>query len=251
MRPDSAGCRAGRLIAPLLLLLAGDSRAQPQACPSAGEWPAKLRLEYDVTASRGPFSINGQSILAFERNGTSYSITVDTLAVAIFHARQTSRGTVEADGLRPSEYAESRGSRSPQTTTFDWSAQIVSFSVAPDSPAATVPGLQDRVSLLVQLALHVRPAAAEAPFEIPVAGARRVGPYRFVRRGVETVKVPVGAVEAVHLERAQEGEKDRLEAWFGSSWCGLPVRLRYTDRNGSVIDHRMRAARIESAETKP
>src|SRR5262249_43460947 len=148
--------------------------------------------------------------------------------------------------LRPLEFVESRGSRTPQTATFDWDAKLVHFSAAADTPAPTEPGLQDRVSVLLQLALQVRPTTREGPLEIPVAGARRVGPYRFTRRGVETVKVPVATMEALHLERTPEdGDKDRLEAWFAAGWCDLPVRLRFTDRNGAVIDERLRAARID------
>ncbi|HUL67005.1 MAG TPA: DUF3108 domain-containing protein [Burkholderiaceae bacterium] len=246
MRADSSDRGARFAIAALLLLLAASARAQSLTCPKPGEWPAKLRLEYDVTASRGPFSINGESILAFERNGSAYSVTVDTESALIYHARQTSRGTIDASGLRPLEFVETRGSRTPQTAKFDWDAKLVHFSAAADSPAPTEPGLQDRVSVLLQLALQVRPAAREGPLEIPVAGARRVGPYRFAKRGAETVKVPIGTMEALHLERTpEEGDKDRLEAWFAAGWCGLPVRLRFTDRNGSVVDERLRAARID------
>jgi len=233
------------LLALLVPLLAATARAQAPACPSGGEWPGKLRLEYEVTASRGPFSISGESVLAFERSGTAYTIAVDTDAAMLFHARQTSRGTIDASGLRPSEFVETRGSRTPQTASFDWNAKVVQFSAAPDSLAPTQAGLQDRVSLLLQLALHERAAKAEGPIEIPVAGARRIGPYKLERRGLETVKVPVGTVEAVRIERAMTDDQDRLEAWFAASWCGLPVRIRYTDRKGGVIDHRMRAARIE------
>jgi hypothetical protein len=246
MRKDSGGRGVRLAIATGLFVLAASARAQAPTCPQAGEWPAKLRLEYDVTASRGPFSISGSSVLVFERSGGSYSITVNTDSAAIYHARQTSRGTIDANGLRPVEFVESRTSKSPQTATFDWDAKLVHFSAAADSPAPTEPGLQDRASVLLQLALQVRPASREGPLEIPVAGARRVGPYRFAKRGVETVNVPVGAVEALHLERTpEEGDKDRLEAWFAAGWCGLPVRLRFVDHNGGVIDQRLRAARIE------
>ena len=233
----------GMSLAPLLLAVAVTTHAQTPTCPSKDEWPAKLRLDYDVTASRGPFSLSGDSILTFERTGKDYSITVNTDAAAFFHARQTSRGTIEAGGLQPIEYVETRTARSAQTTTFDWNAKLVHFSIAPDSPSPTEPGLQDRVSLLVQLAFPLHAATAEGPLEIPVAGARRVGPYRLLRLGVEALKVSVGTVEAAHFERAED--RDRLEAWFAESWCGLPIRLRFTDKNGGVIDHRMRGASIQ------
>jgi hypothetical protein len=225
-------------------VVAGAVQTEPPTCPAGKEWPLKMRLEYDVTASRGPLSINGESVLTFERNGSAYSITVNTDSAVIYHARQTSRGTIDGSGLKPAEFVEVRGSRTPQTTSFDWDAKSVLFSANPDTPGSTSPGLQDRASLLLQLAWRHRTVGAESTFEVPVAGARRVGPYRFVSQGVETVKVPIGAVEALHIERAND-EPDRLAAWFSTGWCGLPVRIRFTDRNGGVIDHRLRAARID------
>jgi len=233
----------GMSLAPLLLAVAVTTHAQTPKCPGNDEWPSKVRLDYDVAASRGPFSLSGDSILTFERTGKDYTINVNTDAAAFFHARQTSRGTLEAGGLQPLEYVETRTGRDAQTTTFDWNAKLVHFSIAQDSPSPAEPGLQDRVSLLVQLAFHLHAATAAGPFEIPVAGARRVGPYHLVRLGVEAVKVPAGTIEAAHFERAED--KDRLEAWFAQSWCGLPIRLRFTDKNGGVIDHRIRGASID------
>jgi len=237
----------GRLVLLVAVALpgiaAGAVQAEPPTCPAGNEWPSKMRLDYDVTASRGPLSISGDSVLTFERNGPAYSIVINTDSAFIYHARQTSSGTIDALGLKPVEYVETRGSRTPQTTSFDWNAKSVVFSTAPDSPGTTQPGLQDRASLLLQLTWHHKGPGAESSFEVPVAGARRVGPYRFVTHGVETVKVPVGAIEAVRIERVDD-EHDRVAAWFAAGWCGLPVRIRYTDRNGGVIDHRLRAARI-------
>jgi hypothetical protein len=219
--------------------------AQPASCPAGNDWPAKVRLEYDVTASRGPFSINGESVLVFERNGATYSINLETDSAAIYHMRQTSRGSVEPGGLRPDEYVEMRGKRTPVTTTFDWSAKSVTFSVAPDSTAETQPGLQDRATLPLQLAWLQRATPAATSFDVPLTGSRSVGVARFARQGVESVKVSLGTLEAVRFERAAGHEQDRIEAWFSAEWCGLPVRIRYTDKNGSIIDHRMRGARIE------
>lgn len=228
------------------LLLGGAAHAQTPNCPAANEWPAKLRLEYDVTASRGPLSISGDSVLLFERAGNAYTIGIDTDSSGLYHARQTSRGTIGTSGLRPVEYVEARGKRTPQTTTIDWDAKTMRFSAAPDAFATPLPGLQDRASLLLQLALHLRAASSSAAtIELPLASSRRVTPYKFGRRGSEKLKVPVGTVDAVRLEREVDDEHDKIEAWFGPAWCGLPVRIRYTDKNGGVIDHRLRAVRID------
>jgi hypothetical protein len=240
--------KAARRLGASIALAAGcvvaAADAQAPACPAPNAWPAKIRIEYDVTASRGPLSISGESVLVFGRAGDDYTINVETDSAGLYHARQTSRGRIEANGLRPNEFVESRGRRAPATTTFDWGAGTVAFSVAPDSPATTVPGLQDRVSQLLQLAWLRRAAADAGSYEIAVAGARRVFMTRFVTAGTEAVKVPVGTVEAVRLERESKDD-DKIEAWFGPAWCGLPVRIRYVDRKGGTVDHRMRSARIE------
>jgi hypothetical protein len=234
---------ARSLIAPLLGVVAWSAQGQP-VCLSGDSWPTKMRIEYDVTASRGPLFINGESVLQFERAGNFYTLVVTTDSAAIYHARQTSRGNIEPGGLRPEEYVEVRGNRTPQKTVFDWNAKEVRFTTNPDMPSPTSPGLQDRITLLLQLAWRQR-SATDTSFEVPVAGARRVYPYHFERHGAEKVKVTIGEIDAVRIERPADEEQDRIEAWFSKTWCDLPVRIRYTDRKGGVIDHRMRAARIE------
>src|SRR5262245_9487441 len=176
MRLVSGSRYARWLCAPLLGSIVHVALAQAPACPRGDEWPAKIRLEYSVTASRGPLSINGDSVLLFERSGTSYSISIETNAAAIYHASQTSRGTVEPGGLQPAEYVEARTRKPTQTTTIDWKTKRVSFSAAPDVSAETQPWLQDRASLLLHLAWRQR-SHVDATFEVPVTGSRRVAVY--------------------------------------------------------------------------
>src|SRR5262249_29188170 len=189
--------------------------------------------------------LSGESALQFQRNGDAYTITVDTDAALVYHARQISRGTIDANGLRPNEFIEDRSGKATQTTTFDWNAGVVLFTTAPDAPGKTEPGLQDRASLLLQMTWLHRLEDSAATIEVPVAGARRVTTDRFISRGAETLKMPVGTVATLHVEREAAADQDRLEAWFGDTWCGVPVRIRYTDHKGGVIDQRLRSATFE------
>jgi hypothetical protein len=226
------------------IALADAAGAQPPACPPGDAWPARMRLEYDVTASRGVLAVDGESVLVFERDGGGYRLSVDTKSPGLYSAQQTSRGTIETRTLRPVQYVERRGRRDPVTTSMDWDAQRVTFSAAPDALVTTRPGLQDRATLLLQLAWLQRAAPQAASLEVAVAGSRRTSVYRFVRKGRENLDLPAGAIEAARLDRADD-ERDRIEAWFGTGWCGLPVRVRYIDHKGGVIEHRLRAARLD------
>jgi hypothetical protein len=70
--------------------------------------------------------------------------------------------------------------------------------------------------------------------------------YRFERRGGEALALPppIGRTDTHRLERAMTAEHDRIELWLAPSLCWLPVRLRFTDDKGQVIDNRLREARI-------
>jgi len=124
----------------------------------------------------------------------------------------------------------------------------VNFSANAGQPALAPPDLQDRLSLLVQAGQLLRLALEGAPpaaIEIPVAGARRISTYRLVLRGAETLDLPAGRIETWKLERPRDNEHDGLEAWVAPSLCWLPVRLRFTDERGTVIENRLRAARFD------
>jgi hypothetical protein len=227
-----------------LLACAGQFAAAQPACPP-GEWPTRIELVYEVTASRGPLTIDGTGALRFERNGAAYSLSSEVEAVGLYRARQSSRGTIDAGGLKPAEYVEVRGGRPPRSVRFDWVNKRVEFSAAPDSPAVTRAGMQDRASLVLQLAWRQRANPDAAAYEIDVAGVRRVATFRFERGGEATLQMPAGTIDAVMWRRPGDEDSDRVEVWYAPRWCGLPVRIRYTDRRGGTIDHRLRTARIE------
>lgn len=228
-----------------LLACAGQLAAAQPDCPSS-EWPARIALDYDVTARRGPLSIDGTGALRFERNGATYRLSSEVEAIGLYRAHQSSRGTIDAGGLKPEEYAEARGGRPVRTVRFDWAARRVAFSAAPDTPAVARAGMQDRASLLLQLGRRWRAQPDAEAYELLVAGVRRAATFRFARSGAAALQLPAGTVDAVLLQRfGEDGDDDRIEVWYGPAWCGLPVRIRYTDRRGGTIDYRLRAARLE------
>lgn len=236
--------RAAASGALLAFACAGHTAAAQPACPP-GQWPARVTLDYDVTASRGSVSVVGNGALRFERDGSAYRLVSEIEAVGLYRARQSSRGTIVANGLQPDEYVETRSGRAARFVRFDWTGKRVEFSAAPDSPAIARAGLQDRATLLLQLGWQRRARPDAALNEIPVAGARRVALFRFERGGYETLQLPAGAIDAVLLQRPADADHDRIEVWLAPARCGLPVRIRYTDRHGGTVEYRMRAVRLE------
>lgn len=235
--------RAAALV--VLVAMMPAAGAAELSCGSGAPVDISVRLDYAVTASKGPLSLAGDGAVVFRRVGGRYRMTSSLRTLGLFDARQSSEGTIGSDGLVPDAFAHHAGNRPALAVTFDWAAKQVTFR-----PAGTVeparPGMQDRLSLLVQLAWLRRSQPLAGEFEMPVASHRRVFAYTFVARGDETLDLPAGRFETVRLERRPESGDDVLDVWLAPQLCSLPVRVRYRDDKGLIVDQRLRGVQVLS-----
>lgn len=218
--------------------------AQALECGAGAPLAASVRLEYAATATRSVLSLSGNGTVVFRRQGDEYSMESMLQAFGIFEAHQTSSGSVRATGLVPREFSQ-RSSRRPQRrVSFDWSAQRVSFGDG-DAPEPTRPQMQDRLSMVLQLAWRLRNEPHLRRVAFPVAGLRHTSDYVFNHQGSETLTVPAGRYETIKFERHKDDGDDSLEVWLAPELCSLPVRLRFTDDKGLTVEQQLRAVRAE------
>jgi len=225
----------------LLAIVMMQTALAAPTCPSGQLWPPAFRFDFAVKATRSFFSLSGTNTLVLTRDAEGYTLVSETSAGIWFDARQSSQGRIGASGVVPEEYAERNKGRSQMTTSLDWKAERVTFS-ATDKVVPTQPQMQDRLSLLLQLGWAQR--AKTGNFELPIAGVRGASIYRFEARGVETIDTPAGRFQTLKIERPQDAVDDRLEVWLAPSLCGLPVRVRFTDHGGTVINNELKSARF-------
>jgi hypothetical protein len=230
-----------RLIGALLLAAAATAAGEPRCGPDA-PLDASVRLDFAVTASRAPLSLDGEARLVYRRHGNGYTIESTLQARGLFEAQQTSAGSVGAHGLVPESFTQRNSRRPPRSVSFDWPGKRVAFGASGESEP-TQPQLQDRLSVLMQLAWRHQRAPGAGRIELPVAGQRRISAYAFNAQAAEAVTVPAGRYEAVKFERHKEDGGESLEVWLAPALCALPVRLRYTDDRGLLIDQQLRAMR--------
>lgn len=212
------------------------------ACGADSPLSNSVRLEYAVTATRSVLSLAGDGVFEYRRAAKSYVIESTVTALGIFESQQSSTGSVRADGLVPRRFTLRSSRREPRSIDFDWVARRVSFSHTGGSEP-TQPQMQDRLSLMMQLAWRSRREPGKSTFEMPVAGPRHVSDFVFRSGGEETLATPAGRFDAVKFERHKEGSDDEFEVWLAPSLCSLPVRLRFTDDKGLVIEQQLRAVR--------
>lgn len=232
----------GLALSAFLTAVAPQARAAELDCGPDAPLSLSVRLDYHAAASRGLLSLAGDGAVTYRRAGDAYAMASTLRAAGIFDADQSSEGSVGNEGLRPAKFSQRSGRRPPLTVDFDWRDGQVAFSQTA-AQAPIQPQMQDRLSLLFQLAWRQRSAPDAPTIEIPVASQRSTATYVFTDREDATLVLPAGRFETVRFARHRKDAGDVLEVWLAPALCGLPVRLRFTDEKGTVIEQQLRAVR--------
>lgn len=190
------------------------------------ELPPPARLGYrwqDAPAGEAP------AYLDWRRDGSGYRLELDGVL-----GRLSSEGVSGDTGIEPARASETRAGRTA-ATSFDARTGQIAFETGGASAPATL-GVQDRASVLVQLAAIGRAAPAQFPdaVRIAVAGAAAVQVEEYQLIGEENVETGIGTLAAWHLAQLAAPGQPRLELWLAPSQDWLPVQLRLTRADGSA-----------------
>ncbi len=207
--------------------------------PSAYAIPGSVRLRYAVTGKSRGKSWNVDGELLWRHDGARYEARLGDSGPRQSSRSQQSTGQIGAGGLAPLRFSDTaRGSE--QATHFERDAGTLVFSNnAPQQPL--LPGTQDRLSVLLQLAALVGADPAKFPpgssITVPTAGRRDAQPWQFSVEADGALDLPGGSVATRKLVREPRGEYDlRVELWLGTTMDYVPVRIRLTQANGDFVD---------------
>lgn len=194
--------------------------------PADGNVVATLEQSFAIGADRYQLHSEGraQGLIAWFYRGTLV---------------QDSVGTVSTAGLAPSIYREQRGDRAPRWASIDAARGEVVFGSGLRREAP--PGVQDRLSVAVQLALlrQSRPALFEpgATIHLPMLGSSSVESVGWRVLGEEPVTTDAGVVRTMRLSRAGTSEDDpAIDVWLALDARIVPVRMRITEPSGRALD---------------
>lgn len=203
--------------------------------------PGRGTLRYVVIWGEQKFEI-GRAIHRWVHDGKTYEIQtlIETTGLAALRKSlklvQISHGEVTDKGLRPKEFLGERrsGEEPTERASFDWAAnRVILVSGDRRREAVLVPGAQDFASAWYQLGLE---APGRDRVEMMVATGKSYKKKVFERGPQEMLETRAGPIEAVHWRTTPEPDEDRVEVWLAPKYHQVPVRIRYTDRKGEVID---------------
>jgi hypothetical protein len=202
--------------------------------------PQPSVMRYEVTLRSRGFTVQGQARLDWWHNGQQYDLRLELSAPGLRERVQQSAGQITEEGLAPDRFSDK--SRGEQATHFDRTKQRLVFSNN-RADAALAAGMQDRLSVVVQLSMLVAGDAARfvpgTQIAIPTASTREAEDWVFRVEGEEDLDLPGGHLRALKLERLPRREFDqKVELWLAPGKDYAPVRLRLTNPDGGTVDQR-------------
>lgn len=152
------------------------------------------------------------------------------------HVRESSRGSMQPDGIRPDEYlfrrTGDRGSRLARVR-FDWqNGKAVNTVDGTPWQMDIPPGILDK--LVVQIAIMQQLQAGPSDLEFSIADGGKPKRYRVFIRDEETVDVPAGEFDTVRIEQEADNTRRKTFLWAAPALDYLPVKIMREESNGAV-----------------
>jgi len=196
------------------------------------QMPGAATLRYQL--ARG--MLHGTGELHWKPDGDRYEARLEGKLGSMTLLTQISSGGFDADGIAPVRFTDWRVRRSTVAANFQRPAGKVTFSGA-EQELPLQPGMQDRVSWMVQLAAIVaaQPALRNpgAKIVMHIVGAHGdTSVWTFHCAGRETVQTGLGPIATIKYARESEGGAydTRAAAWLDAAHHYLPARA--TMRSG-------------------
>ena len=223
----------------LLTSVAGLAQAAP---------PARIEVAYEMTRDG---SAMADVVEVLEHGGGRYQITETSKGRGLFalagRIKRSSRGLVDANGVRPLEFLDERPGRDSRAS-FDWQARTITTQHKEVQQTLPMPaGVQDRLSFLLAFSFFP-PKDKSVTYNI--ADGRGVSAQLYRVAGREKLKTPAGEFSTLKLVRTKEQERadkpqERTEIWLAAELGNFPVRVLVIDKDGKRLEQM--AVRVSSA----
>ncbi len=206
--------------------------------------PGSLRIKYNLFGEVRQLPYTANAELLWAHDGDSYDAQLEISALFLGSRRQTSRGQLTPQGLKPKRFGDKV--RSEVAAHFEYDKGKVIFS-ANTPEAALQPGAQDQLSIFVQIASLIGAEPQRYPrgttIEMQAVGPRESDNWRFVVDGPEHLNLPGGEQDTLKITRPRRQPSDLMvELWLAPPLGYLPVRIKLTQDNGDFIDQQWRSS---------
>jgi hypothetical protein len=164
-------------------------------------------------------------------------------AFALGKLTQVSEGVVTERGLKPSSFLYQYGNNKDKSrrATFDWTAGTLTMEAGKKIHAEDIAeGTQDFLSFMYQF-MFVPPLEQ---MQLAVTDGKKLGHHVYSFEGEETLKTRMGMLRTIHIAKTNADNDRKVDLWLAMDYRYIPVKIRFTEKDGSVIEQT--ATRITS-----
>jgi len=222
---------------------ASDFQATPLRV--ARPMPSQGMIRYHLFYGANRFMV-GRSELAWDIEDGRYRLSTkgETVGLAAlfypFGMSSESAGRISATGFEPDFFRIDRTSRRGEKqlrVTFDRPAGVLRLS-GPEgaSEVPLRPSSLDLLSLICQLSvIRLEPG----PMQFNLTNGRKLDTYAVEVGAHEVVDTPMGDLRTLYVKQVRKPGDEGIEVWLAVDFGYLPVRLRFTDRKGSIAGEQL------------
>lgn len=147
---------------------------------------------------------------------------------------QRSEGKLTAEGLKPSNFIyQYGGSDRAQLASFDWEKRKLTLTTSKGVQTTVLPAdAQDLMSFMYQF-MFVPPLQEML---LNITNGKRIKAYAYSFAGEEELSTKIGNLRVMHLENTNDDGDEKNELWLAVDYRYLPVKIRKTEKDGSVIE---------------
>ena len=199
--------------------------------------PQYIETEFDVFQGESKNAVGTARITFNIDKSASYTInsTIEAQGfTALFFQNlvQESQGLVSEHGLKPNYYSYRYGNKKSQTATFDWDNGTLTMRTEKGEKLAKLEtGTQDLLSFMYQF-MFTPPLEINA---MNITNGKTLRNYNYRLVGEEVIESKLGALNAIHLIKTSTSE-EKTELWLAKDYNNLPIKIRKTEKNGSVLE---------------
>ena len=208
-------------------------------------------IDYDVRRSLDSSPVGAAKTTYLLDQDNHYSIKNEVEAkgfVSLFYWNkllQISDGLVTEDGLKPINYRYQFGSKIDNLATFDWDAKKIITSISGKvSEFDILEGSQDMLSFMYQFMFE--PPLTK--MKIYITNGKNYKPYDYAYIADEVVETETEKFLTLHIAKFNYNNEERIDLWLAKDYKYLPVRIRKTEKDGSILDQLVKKIETESRE---
>ncbi len=198
-----------------------------------------VETEFEVRRGTDSSAAGVARIVLNIKEDSTYRLTSLTeakgLAALIFDKlQQVSEGKVTENGLIPYYYLYQYGSSEKRTQHADflWSdGTLEMFSAKGRRTEKLSSGIQDFLSFMYQF-MFIPPLESNI---IMMTNGKSLRTYTYSFQGEELIQTKFETLNTIHLLK-QGDEEEKTELWLAVDYQNLPVKIRKTEKDGSVIE---------------